>query len=155
MAGNQDKEKHDMSDQMIKVIAAGVLLLHGLGHGGALGALAWIRLRPGTNTGDWLAARSWLVPSLSGDTATTIASAFWIASAVGFVIAAMSFWGVVVPASVWRPLAVAAAVVSAAGIVMFFGTWPIFNTLAALGVNVAVLVAVLWLRWPSESMLGG
>jgi len=47
-----------MSDQTIKLIAAGVLLLHGLGHGGALGALAWIRLRPGTITGDWHAARS-------------------------------------------------------------------------------------------------
>ncbi len=143
-----------MSDQTIKLIAAGVLLLHGLGHGGALGALAWIRLRPGTTTGDWSAARSWLVPSLPGNTATTLASAFWIVSLIGFVIAAMSFWGIVVPASVWRPLAVAAALVSATGIVLFFGTWPTFNTLAALGVNVAVLVAVLWLRWPSEAMLG-
>ena len=75
-------------------------------------------------------------------------------SLIGFVIAAMSFWGVVVPGGVWRPLAVAAALVSATGIVLFFGTWPTFNTLAALGVNVAVLVAVLWLRWPSEAMLG-
>jgi hypothetical protein len=144
-----------MSDQLIKLIAAGVLLVHGLGHGGALGALAWIRLRPGTPTGDWAAARSWLFPSLPGETATAIASAFWIASAVGFVIAAMSFWGVVVPGSVWRPLAVAAVLVSATGILAFFGTWPLLNTLAALGVNVAVLVAVLWLRWPTQAMLGG
>ena len=28
-----------MSDQTIKLIAAGALLLHGIGHGGALGAL--------------------------------------------------------------------------------------------------------------------
>ena len=143
-----------MSDQTIKLIAAGVLLLHGLGHGGALGALAWIRLRPGTNTGDWHAARSWLVPSLPGDTATTLASAFWIVSLIGFVVVALSFWGIVVPAGVWRPLAVAAALVSATGIVFFFGTWPTFNTLAALGVNVAVLVAVVVFRWPSEAMLG-
>ncbi len=142
-----------MSDQAIKLIAAGVLLVHGLGHGGALAALAWIRLRPGTPTGDWLAARSWLVPSLPGDTATTIASALWIVSAVGFVVAAMSFWGVV-PASVWRPLAVASALVSIAGIAFFFGTWPMFNTLAALGVNVAVLVAVLWLHWPAQATFG-
>ena len=141
-------------DQTIKLIAAGVLLAHGLAHGGALGALAWIRLRPGTPTGDWLAARSWLIPSLPADTATTFASAFWIVSLVGFVVAAMSFWGLIVPAGVWRPLAVAAALVSATGIVMFLGTWPMFNTLAALGVNVAVLVAVLWLRWPSEAILG-
>ena len=143
-----------MSDQTIKLFAAGALLVHGLGHGGALAALAWIRLSPGSNTSAWLAARSWLVPSLPGDTATTLAGAFWIVSAVGFVIAAMSFWGVIVPAGVWRPLAVAVALVSATGIVLFFGTWPMFNTLAALGVNIAVLVAVLWLHWPSEAILG-
>ena len=131
-----------------------MLLLHGLGHGGAVGALAWIRLRPGTSTGDWLAARSWLVPSLSADTATTLAGAFWIVSLVGFLIAAMSFWGVVIPGSVWRPLAVASALLSIAGITCFFGTWPMFNTLAALAVNVAVLGAVLWLRWPSDALLG-
>ena len=144
-----------MSDQTIKLIAAAVLLVHGLGHGGALGALAWIRLRPGSNTSDWLAARSWLIPSLPGDTATTLASALWIVSLVGFVIAAMSFWGVVIPGNVWRPLAVASAVVSIAGIAFFFGTWPMFNALAALGVNVAVLVAVLWLRWSPDVMAGG
>jgi hypothetical protein len=143
-----------MTDQTIKLLAAGVLLVHGLGHGGALAALVWIRLRPGTPTGDWLAARSWLVPSLPGDTATTIAGAFWIASLVGFVIAAMSFWGVVIPGSVWRPLAVASALVSIAGVVLFFGTWPTFYTLAALGVNVAVLVAVLWLHWPPQATFG-
>jgi hypothetical protein len=143
-----------VSDQTIKLIAAGVLLVHGLGHGGALAALAWIRLRPGTPTGDWLAARSWLVPSLQADTATTVASAFWIASLVGFVIAAMSFWGILVPGEVWRPLGVAAAIVSATGIVLFLGTWPMFYTLAALAVLVAVLVAVLWLHWPPHAVLG-
>ena len=144
-----------MSDQTIKLIAAGVLLVHGLGHGGALGALAWIRIYPGTPTGGWLAARSWLVPSLAGDAATTIAAAFWIVSLVGFVIAAMSFWGVVVPDNVWRPVAVASAIVSTIGVVFFFGTWPMNYTLAALGVNVAVLVAVLWLRWSPDAMSAG
>ena len=144
-----------MSDQAIKLIATSVLLVHGLGHGGSLAALAWIRLRPGTPTGGWLAARSWLVPSLTGDTAMTIAAAFWIVSLVGFVIAAMSFWGVVVPGNVWRPLAVTSALVSFAGIVLFCGTWPMFNTLAALGVDVAVLVAVLWLHWPPQAAFGG
>jgi len=141
-----------MSDQTIKLIAGGVLLLHGLGHGGALGALAWIRLRPGTPTGAWHAAQSWLLP-LSADTATAVASALWIASLVGFVVAAMSFWDVLVPEAVWRPLAVASAIVSIAGIGLFFGTWPMFNTLAALAVNAAVLVAVLWLRWSPAAPL--
>ena len=142
-----------MSHQTIKLIAAGVLLLHGLGHGGALGALAWIRFRPGTPTGAWHAARSWLIPSLPAHTATTLASVFWVVALVGFVIAAMSFWGVVIPAGIWRPLAVASALVSIAGITCFFGTWPLFNTFAALAVNVVVLAAVLWLHWPSAATL--
>ncbi len=143
-----------MSDQMIKLIIAGALTLHGLGHGGALGALVWIRLRPGSNTGGWLGARSWLAPSLPADTATTLAGMFWILSLVGFVAAALAFWGIAVPAEAWRPLAVVAAIVSLLGIVLFIGTWPTFNTLAAVGVNVAVLVALVWLRWPPQPMFG-
>jgi hypothetical protein len=143
-----------MSDQTIKLFIAGALTVHGLGHGGALAALAWIRLRPGTPTGDWLAARSWLLPSVPAETTTTIASAFWIVSLIGFVATALAFWGVLVPSEVWRPLAVVSAVVSLLGIVLFFGTWPMFNTLAALGVDVAVLVAVLWLHWPPQATFG-
>jgi hypothetical protein len=141
-----------MSDQLLRLILGGVLLLHGLGHGGAFGALLWLRLRPGSNTGGWLAARSWLVPALTGDPGLAVASAFWVVALVGFVAAALSSWGVLLPLDVWKPLAVASAIVSTAGIVLFFGTWPMFNTLAALGVNIAVLVAVLWLHWPPESV---
>ncbi|MGO9179067.1 MAG: hypothetical protein ACLQHS_07315 [Candidatus Limnocylindrales bacterium] len=141
-----------MSDQMLRLVVGGVLLVHGLGHGGALAALVWLRLRPGANTGDWLPARSWLIPSLPADTAMTLASACWIVALVGFVIAALSFWGILVPEGVWQPLAVGTALVSLAGIVFFLGTWPAFSTVAAIGVNVAVVVAVLWLHWPPETL---
>lgn len=143
-----------MSDQMVRLLVGAALLLHGLGHGGALGALLWIRFRPGTSTGDWVGARSWLVPSLTGDAAWVIASTFWIVSLIGFVVAALSFWGILVPDELWKPFGVASAIVSLAGIVLFFGNWPLFNTLAALTMNVAVLVAVLWLRWPPQSLFG-
>ena len=143
-----------MSDQTIKLFIAGALTVHGLGHGGALAALAWIRLRPGPNTGGWLAARSWLLPSLPADTVTTIACAFWVVSLGGFLAAALAFWGILVPNQVWRPLAVITAVVSLLGVVLFFGTWPMFNTLAALSVDVAVLVALLWLHWPPQATFG-
>lgn len=129
---------------MQSLIVGGVLLLHGLGHGGALGALIWIGLKPGTDTGGWLAARSWLFPSLAAPAATAVASAFWILALIGFVAAALAFWGVLLPEEAWRPVAVASAIVSIVGVVLFFGTWPVFNTVAALGVD----VAVLWLHWP-------
>jgi len=129
-------------------------MIHGFGHGGALGALAWIALRPGDPTGGWQAARSWLMPALPMATATSVASGFWLISMVGFVAAALSFWGIVLPGEAWRPLAIGSAIVSLVGITLFFGTWPPFNTLAALAVNVAVLVSLLWLRWPAEAALG-
>jgi hypothetical protein len=134
-----------MSDQVVRLVSFGVLLLHGLGHGGALGAMAWIALRPGSDTGAWTAARSWLWPSAAPETATLAASAFWIVSLIGFVIAALTFWfgwG-----DAWRAIAIGSAVVSCVGIVLFFGTWPMFNTVAALAVNAAVLAGLLLLRW--------
>jgi len=143
-----------MSDSSVRLVILGALLLHGISHGGALAALAWIGARPGSDTGSWQAARSWLAAGLPAGAATTVASAFWIASLIGFVAAALALWGVGVPGDAWRPLAVVSALVSMVGIVAFLGTWPMFNTLAALAVNVAVLVAVLGLHWPPEAMFG-
>lgn len=132
-----------MSDQAVRVAWFGMLLLHGLGHGGALAALVWLVLRPGTATGAWTAARSWLAPSLGPGSATVAASTCWTASLVGFVAAALLFW---FGGDAWQPLAVASAVVSTVGVVLFLGTWPMFNTVAALAVNAVVLVAILVLR---------
>lgn len=142
-----------MSADTARALIFGALMIHGLGHGGALGALVWIALRPTDPTGGWQAARSWLMPTLPIGTATAAASAFWIVSMVGFVAAALSFWGIVLPGEAWRPLATASAVVSLIGITLFFGTWPPFNTLAALAVNVAVLVSLLLLHWPADAVL--
>ncbi len=141
-----------MSDSLLKLVLGGALLLHGLGHGGAFGALVWIWARPGTDTGGWTAARSWLLPALPASTASTVASAFWILALVGFVAAALAFTGVL-PGEAWRPLAAASALVSLVGIMAFAGTWPAFNTVAALGVNVAVLVALVGLHWPPETLV--
>ena len=136
-----------MSDQTLRIVLAAVIALHGLGHGGALAALAWIAWRPGSTTGAWTAARSWLLASLSSGTATVIASTFWTVALVGFLAAVLSFLGILLPGDAWRPLVIASAIVSSVGIVLFFGNWPLFNTVAALGVNVVVLVALVGLAW--------
>jgi hypothetical protein len=119
-----------VSDQVVRLVAFGVLLLHGLGHGGALGAMAWIALRPGSDTGAWTAARSWLWPSAAPETATLAASAFWIVSLIGFVIAALAFWfgwgDAWQPRSPSEPPWFQASASSAC-----FGTWPMFNTTVA------------------------
>jgi len=50
-------------------------------------------------------------------------------------------------------LGVASAATSTVGIAVFYGTWPMFNTLAALAVNVGV-VAAAFSGWPLESAIG-
>ncbi|HEX7476107.1 MAG TPA: hypothetical protein VF318_09120 [Dehalococcoidales bacterium] len=141
-----------MSNQIVRIIVPIALLLHGLGHGGALVALIWIKFRPGDNSGGWLAAHSWLFPSLQAPAPAIVASIFWILSLLGFVAAALSFWGVLIPVDAWRQIAVVFAFVSILGIVLFFNTWPPFNTFAALAVNFAVLITQLWLRWPLQNI---
>lgn len=141
-----------MPDSIVKLIIAGVLLVHGLGHIGPIGVYIWVKLKPGDNTSAWLPARSWLFPSMPSAAATALASTCWVLSLIGFVAAALSFWGILVPGEAWRQLAVGSAIPSILGIVLFFGTWPMFNTLAALGVNAAVLVTQLWLHWPPQGM---
>ena len=140
-----------MPTATIGLIIVAVLFLHGIAHLGALAALWWVN-RFGGNTGGWRSARSWLFPALASTSASWVASAFWVLSAIGFVAAALSFWGVLIPADLWRPLTVVSAIVSGTGIVLFLGRWPIFNTSAALAVNLAVVVALLWLNWPPLDM---
>ena len=139
-----------MPDGVTRLVIGGILFLHGIAHGGAIGALWWISARPGTDTGGWEAARMWATPGLSANVATAVAVAFWTSAIVAFVVAAFGFWGVIVPAEWWRPAAVIGAAISLVGIVLFAGTWPIFNTLAAVAVNVGVLIAVFVLGWSAR-----
>lgn len=141
-----------MSPQLIKILIAGVLLVHGLGHGGAIGAL--IAIDRGMPGGKWQAARSWLFPGLNPQAAKIIAITFWVLSLLGFLAAGLSFWGILIPGNLWRPLALIFAFISFIGITLFWGRWPMFNTLAAQAVNLAVIITQLWLHWPSLDMFG-
>ena len=141
-----------MSTQTIKILIAGVLLVHGLGHGGAIGAL--ITIDRGVPGGQWLSARSWLFPNLAPQSAKVIAIVFWVLSLLGFVAAALSFWGILLPGDLWRQLALIFAFISFTGITLFWGRWPMFNTLAAQAVNLAVILTQLWMHWPRVDMFG-
>jgi hypothetical protein len=63
------------------------------------------------------------------------------------VLTALAFWGIVLPVEWWQALGVLSALVSGAGIILFLGTWATLNTIAALAVDVVVLVAVI-IGWP-------
>lgn len=138
-----------MPTGLARTIILAVLIVHGLGHGGVIAALVWIEARPGTDSGGWRRARSWLMPSLAPKTSMALAIALYAISMVGFLAVALAFQGILISGSAWSGLAVGSAVVSTLAILLFWGTWPVFNTTAALAVNLAVFITQLWLKWPA------
>jgi hypothetical protein len=127
-----------MSTSTFRILIAGALLVHGVGH----------------ILGFWMPARSWLFPNAGEPVLRTVSSILWVLVAAGFILSCLGFLGVVVPADWWRPLAVVFALISLLGLALFWGTWPAFNATGALGMNVVVLVTQLWLRWPPVDMFG-
>jgi len=127
-----------MSTQILRILIAGALFVHGVGH----------------TLGFWMPARSLFFPNLGEFTLRIISSIFWIIAAVGFLAALLGFLGVLVPSGLWRPLAVGTAVVSILGLVLFWNTWPALNTIGALGMNIVILITQLWLHWPPTGMFG-
>jgi len=127
-----------MSTQVLRILIAGALFVHGVGH----------------TLGFWMPARSWLFPNLGEVSSRIISSVFWVLAAVGFLAALLGFLGVLVPSSLWRSLTVGSSVVSILGLILFWNTWPSVNTIGALGMNIVVLITQLWLHWPPTSMFG-
>jgi hypothetical protein len=127
---------------MVKVLLAVVLLAHGIGHSmGLLQVFKVATVNPSFH-GD-----SWLLSGSVGPSATqVVAVGLWTAAIVLFAGVA----GVVVgwlPAGWWQPLAIAASVVSLAGIALFPTAFPLGSTVGAVVVDLAVLAAVLWFHW--------
>jgi hypothetical protein len=102
-------------------------------------------------------SHSWLLTPIIGGTASRILSAIlFVAALAGFVLAALALMGWLVPHDWWRTLAVVSAVISIVTIVLFWNAFVAFfpNKVGALGVDIAVLVCLLVLNWPTEAMLG-
>ena len=127
-----------MSAQTIRILIAGALFGHGVGH----------------TLGYFMPARSWLFPNSPARIMRVIANVVWTLAAVGFLLSFLSFLGFILPSDIWRSLAVAFAIVSLLGLALFWGMWPWFNTFGALAMNITVLVTQLWLDWPPIEMFG-
>jgi hypothetical protein len=125
-----------MSTQTIRILIAGALFVHGIGH----------------TLGIWKPARSLPFLDVPESTLRLIGSVIWVLVAVGFIAASMSFFGILVPANGWRTLAVVFAIISLVAIMLFGRNWPTFNLIGAYAMNIATLVALLWLNWPPHEM---
>jgi len=132
-----------MDAGVIKLIAAGVLGAHGIGH--VLGWLpAW-----GIARFDGLSSQSWLVSAIAGENAGRIAAGVvFLMPTVGFVLAAA---GVLTGQPWWRGVAVASAAASLLGTALFPHAFTTGSTIGSVAVNVVVLYGVLVAGWGAET----
>ena len=134
-----------MSAGVWRIVIAVVILAHGIGH--------VLFLAPCLGFSQWgQSAQSWLLTGRLGDTVTRLAGGLlWLVAIVSFAAAGV---GLLVQAPWWRTLAVIPAVVSLLALALFAGGGNNQATLSAAGMDVVILVSLLWLRWPSAELLG-
>ena len=132
---------------MFRIIFGVFIMLHGLVHLLYFGqSRRLFELQPGMVWPDG----SWAFSRLLGDEATRIlASISYVLAAIGFMAGGI---GILVRQAWWRPVVVASAAFSAVIIVLFWdGKVQMLDDKGGIGllINLAILVALLVLRWPS------
>jgi hypothetical protein len=132
---------------MFRIIFGVFMVLHGLVHLLYFGqSQRLFELQPGMVWPDG----SWAFSRLLGDEATRIlASISYVLAAIGFIAGGI---GILVSQAWWRPVVVASAAFSAVIIILFWdGKVQMLDDKGGIGllINLAILVALLVLRWPS------
>lgn len=131
---------------MLQLIFGVFLVLHGVVHALYFGqSRRLFELQPGMIWPDG----SWAFSKLLGDEATRmLASISFMLAAIGFAVGGI---GLLVKHAWWRPVVVGSAAFSAVIIVLFWdGKMQKLHDKGGIGllINLAILVAVLILRWP-------
>jgi hypothetical protein len=124
---------------MWRFIFIAFLIAHGLIH-----VAMWVfvpKPAPGKEA-PFDASYSWLLGNQRALAATVAA-----ATAAVLVVAGIGLWG---HADWWRAVAVIGLAASFLLMVVYFTPWFIFIE----GVNAALIGSILWLSWPSETMVG-
>jgi hypothetical protein len=96
--------------------------------------------------------RSWLFSWLGLERTLAvyrIGGLLWLAGGIVLVIAGLGVLGLIIPSDGWRGLAIAGAAISLFMLTVYFHPMMIIGTASSL----AVLVALVWLRWPPTSLV--
>jgi hypothetical protein len=120
----------------LRIVLALVVGAHGIGH--------LLFLVPLLGTADWgQSSRSWLLGS--GWPSKGLGSLLWIVVIAGFIGVAI---GIFSESEWWRPLAIAASMVSAVGLLLFWARPVSSPVVSALVFNMLVLGSLLIFHWP-------
>ncbi|MHC1782351.1 MAG: hypothetical protein AB9891_06240 [Anaerolineaceae bacterium] len=135
----------------MKILVGILLILHGLitamqsgGSFNPTGGVAnpkWLGWWPTALGQSWLLAR----PGLEKSAAGTLAGLLWLLAGAVLVAAGLGLFGFIVPSAWWRVLAGVGAALSLLLFIIY--AHPFF--LVGAGASLAILVALLWLKWPA------
>ena len=140
----------------MRIFVAILLLIHGL----ITSAQAGSGFNPsaGITNPTWLGwwpvnlGQSWFYEhfGLTKSVVSTLAGFLWLIAGFCLVASALGLFGFLVPTNLWRQLAGIGAIVS---LVLFvFYAHPLY--LIGIAANIAILLGLLWAKWPSPEMLG-
>ena len=141
----------------MKLLISVLLILHGLivagQSAGSFGSTIPNELQNPSFVSWWPInmGRSWLFSWLGLDRTLAvyrIGGLLWLAGGIMLVAAGLSILGFVIPPDWWRSLAIGGAVISLFMLAVYFH--PI--TIIGIASSVAVLVALLWAKWPPTSL---
>ena len=96
--------------------------------------------------------RSWLLSWLGLDKTLAVyklGGLLWLVGGIALVAAGLGVMGFVIPTNWWRDLAIGGAAVSLFMLVIYFHPITIIGTASSL----AVLIALLWAKWPPTSLV--
>jgi hypothetical protein len=148
-----------MSGIVLRVIIALIFAFHAVGH--AMGIIPALGLvSQGGSSQGWLrnwSSHSWLLTNLLGNTVSSILCIILYGAAlIGFLAAALSLLGWGIPHEWWRTLAAVSAIVSLIAILLYWNALIFLfpHKAGALAINIATLVCLLLLNWPTEADLG-
>ena len=132
-----------MDPSIIKLVGAGIIGAHGIGH-----LLGWMPAW-GIAQFEGVSTRSWLLTGIVGDGGARVAAGvLFLVPTVGFVAAAA---GLMLGMPWWRQVAVGSAVVSLAATGLFPQAFTTGSTAGSVAVNLVVLYGVLVAGWGTDA----
>ena len=132
-----------MDAMLLRVVVAGVLGAHGVGH-----VMGWVPVL-GLARFEGVSSGSWLLSSTAGEgAARLVAICLFAVPTAGFIAAAV---GLLLGQSWWRSVAVAAAATSLAASTLYPQALPVSSTVGSVAVNVVVLYGILVAQWGAEA----
>ncbi|KPL13844.1 MAG: hypothetical protein AMS26_12905 [Bacteroides sp. SM23_62] len=135
-----------MSTKTLKLIAFIVLLVHGIGHLQGVVSSSGVKFRSSTST------VSWLLKGLGEKWNKLICLVLYLAAGVLGIFAALGIIGLLGPGAQWTSMAMACAIFSTLGLILFPKALALFfNKAGAIAVNLIIFYAILFNGfWPSS-----